>query len=82
MIIDARCRPPLEEFRLYFDLPRITWHGLRTGAKEVSRAFREGAMELYLDEMAQVGIDVAVVQGRNSPVKASRAFLPGSWRRS
>lgn len=67
MIIDVRCRPPLPEFREYFDIPRITWHGRRTGAREVSRAFCEGSMDLFLDEMAQAGIDVAVVQGRNSP---------------
>jgi predicted TIM-barrel fold metal-dependent hydrolase len=67
MIIDVRCRPPLQEFRDYFDIPRITWHGRRTGAKEVSRAFCEGSMELFLEEMALAGIDVAVVQGRNSP---------------
>ncbi|MCC6534204.1 MAG: amidohydrolase [Burkholderiales bacterium] len=67
MIIDVRCRPPLPEFREYFDIPRITWHGRRTGAKEVSRAFCEGSMALYLEEMAQAGIDLAVVQGRNSP---------------
>ena len=51
MIIDVRCRPPLEEFREYFDIPRITWHGRRTGAKDVSRAFCEGSMALYLEEM-------------------------------
>jgi len=67
MIIDVRCRPPLAEFREYFDIPRITWHGRRTGAREVSRAFCEGSMELYFEEMDQAGIDLAVVQGRNSP---------------
>lgn len=67
MIIDARCRPPLDEFRQYFDIPRITWHGARTGAKSVSRAFVEGSMELYFAEMDEAGIDLAVVQGRNSP---------------
>jgi hypothetical protein len=67
MIIDVRCRPPLEEFREYFDIPRITWHGARTGAMSVSRAFVEGSMELYFDEMEEAGIDIAVVQGRNSP---------------
>lgn len=63
MIIDVRGRPPLEEFREYFDIPRITWHGRRTGAKYVSRAFSEGSMELYLNEMEEAGIDVAIVQG-------------------
>jgi len=67
MIIDVRCRPPLDEFRQYFDIPRITWHGRRTGAKEVSRAFREASMELYFEEMDEAGVDLAVVQGRNSP---------------
>jgi len=67
VIIDVRCRPPLPEFREYFDIPRITWHGRRTGAREVSRAFAEGSMELFFEEMATAGIDVAVVQGRNSP---------------
>ena len=67
MIIDVRCRPPLPEFREYFDIPRITWHGRRTGAREVSRAFAEGSMELFFEEMKTAGIDMAVVQGRNSP---------------
>lgn len=67
MIIDMRCRPPLPEFREYFDIPRITWHGRRTGAREVSRAFVEGSMELFFEEMQAAGVDVAVVQGRNSP---------------
>ena len=67
MIIDVRCRPPLPEFREYFDIPRITWHGARTGAKSVSKAFCEGSMELYFQEMDEAGIDVAIVQGRNSP---------------
>ena len=67
MIIDVRCRPPLDEFREYFDIPRITWHGRRTGAKEVSRAFVEGSMELFFEEMDAAGINLAVVQGRNSP---------------
>lgn len=67
MIIDMRCRPPLPEFREYFDIPRITWHVRRTGAREVSRAFVEGSMELFFEEMAEAGVDVAVVQGRNSP---------------
>ena len=64
MIIDVRCRPPLREFREYFDIPRLTWHGRRTGAREVSRAFAEGSMELFFEEMKTAGIDVAVVQGR------------------
>lgn len=81
MIIDMRCRPPLPEFRQYFDIPRITWHGRRTGAREVSRAFREGSMELFFEEMAEAGIDVAVVQGRNSPAvfmgkQFNAAFIP------
>ena len=67
MIIDMRCRPPLPEFREYFDIPRITWHGRRTGAREVSRAFVEGSMDLFFEEMKTAGIDIAVVQGRNSP---------------
>ena len=67
MIIDMRCRPPLEEFRQYFDIPRITWHGRRTGAKTVSQAFVEGSMQMFFDEMDEAGIDLAVVQGRNSP---------------
>lgn len=77
MIIDMRCRPPLEEFRQYFDIPRITWHGKRTGAKEVSKAFIEGSMELFFKEMEQAGIDKAVVLGRNSPgVSMGRKFNP------
>jgi uncharacterized protein len=67
MIIDIRCRPPLDEFRKYFDIPRISWHGARTGAREVSRAFVEGSMELFLKEMDDAGITTAIVQGRNSP---------------
>ncbi|MGE0799382.1 MAG: amidohydrolase family protein [Lautropia sp.] len=81
MIIDMRCRPPLPEFRAYFDLPRITWHGRRTGAREVSRAFREGSMELFFEEMDQAGVSIAVVQGRNSPAvfmgkQFHAAFIP------
>jgi hypothetical protein len=81
MIVDMRCRPPLPEFRAYFDIPRITWHGKRTGAKEVSRAFVEGSMDLFFEEMASAGIETAVVQGRNSPAvfmgrQFNAAFIP------
>ena len=80
-IIDMRCRPPLPEFREYFDIPRISWHGARTGAKEVSRAFVEGSMELFFEEMDEAGIEMAVVQGRNSPAvfmgkQFNAAFIP------
>ncbi len=80
MIIDMRCRPPIEEFRRYFDVPRIAWHGARTGAATVSRAFVEGSMELFFEEMAQAGITLGVVQGRNSPerfmgTKFNEAFI-------
>jgi uncharacterized protein len=80
VIIDMRCRPPLEEFRKYFDIPRITWHGRRTGARSVSRAFVEGSMDLFFEEMHEAGIDMAVVQGRNSPevfmgTKFNAAFI-------
>ncbi|KDC79456.1 amidohydrolase family protein [Bordetella bronchiseptica MBORD635] len=80
-IIDMRCRPPLPEFREYFDIPRITWHGARTGAKQVSRAFVEGSMDLFFEEMDQAGIEIAVVQGRNSPAvfmgkQFNAAFIP------
>ncbi|KDD03795.1 amidohydrolase family protein [Bordetella bronchiseptica MBORD681] len=76
-----RCRPPLPEFREYFDIPRITWHGARTGAKQVSRAFVEGSMDLFFEEMDQAGIEIAVVQGRNSPAvfmgkQFNAAFIP------
>ncbi|AUL14326.1 amidohydrolase family protein [Bordetella bronchiseptica] len=80
-IIDMRCRPPLPEFREYFDIPRISWHGARTGAKQVSRAFVEGSMDLFFEEMDQAGIEIAVVQGRNSPAvfmgkQFNAAFIP------
>lgn len=80
-IIDIRCRPPLPEFREYFDIPRITWHGARTGAKQVSRAFAEGSMDLFFEEMDEAGVDIAVVQGRNSPAvfmgkQFNAAFIP------
>ncbi|KCV39395.1 amidohydrolase family protein [Bordetella bronchiseptica E014] len=76
-----RCRPPLPEFREYFDIPRISWHGARTGAKQVSRAFVEGSMDLFFEEMDQAGIEIAVVQGRNSPAvfmgkQFNAAFIP------
>lgn len=67
MIIDMRCRPPLPEFREYFDIPRLTWHGRRTGAREVSPAFVAGSMEMFFEELKTAGVDIAVVQGRNSP---------------
>lgn len=81
MIIDMRLRPPLPEYRQYFDLPRITWHGRRTGAREVSRAFREGSMELFFEEMDEAGVAIAVMQGRNSPAvfmgkQFNEAFIP------
>lgn len=66
-VIDMRCRPPLPEFRQYFDLDRIAAQGARTGAPVVSRAFVEGSMELFFEEMDEAGIALAVVQGRNSP---------------
>lgn len=80
-LIDMRCRPPLPEFREYFDIPRISWHGARTGAKEVSRAFVEGSMDLFFEEMDEAGIEIAVVQGRNSPAvfmgkQFNEAFIP------
>jgi predicted TIM-barrel fold metal-dependent hydrolase len=81
MIIDMRCRPPLDVYRQYFDIPRITWHGRRTGARQVSEAFVRGSMEMFLEEMAEAGIGIAVVQGRNSPEvfmgrKFNAAFIP------
>jgi predicted TIM-barrel fold metal-dependent hydrolase len=81
MTIDVRCRPPLPEFRAYFDLPRITWHGRRTGAAAVSPAFREGSLPMFFDEMDEAGIELAVVQGRNSPAvfmgkQFNAAFIP------
>lgn len=66
-IVDMRCRPPLPEFRQYFDIDRIAEQGARTGAGPVSRAFVEGSMELFLEEMKEAGITRAVVQGRNGP---------------
>ena len=81
MVIDMRCRPPLPEFRAYFDIPRITWHGRRTGALEVSPAFVAGSMSMFIDEMDEAGIELAVVQGRNSPAvfmgkQFNAAFIP------
>ncbi|TEA76934.1 amidohydrolase family protein [Allopusillimonas ginsengisoli] len=80
-IIDMRCRPPLPEFRAYFDIPRISWHGARTGAAEVSPAFVQGSMDLFFEEMDQAGVEIAVVQGRNSPAvfmgkQFNAAFIP------
>lgn len=66
-VIDMRCRPPLPEFRQYFDLARIAAQGARTGAPAVSRAFVEGSMDLFVEEMEEAGVVLAVVQGRNSP---------------
>ena len=66
-IIDFRCRPPSDYFLSYFDKPRVTWHGKRTGVKEVSPAFMTGSMELFWKEMDEAGVTVAVVLGRNSP---------------
>lgn len=79
-IIDMRCRPPLPEFRQYFDVARIEAQGRRTGAREVSPAFVAGSMPGFLEEMEEAGIDVAVVQGRNSPelfmgVKFNASFI-------
>lgn len=67
MIIDMRCRPPLPEFRQYFDISRIEAQGRRTGARAVSPAFVAGSMDGFVAEMDEAGIALAVVQGRNSP---------------
>jgi hypothetical protein len=79
-IVDMRCRPPLPEFRQYFDISRIAEQGGRTGAGPVSRAFVEGSMELFLEEMKQAGVSRAVVQGRIGPerimgVKFNACFI-------
>lgn len=66
-VIDMRSRPPLPEFRAYFDPARLAALSARSGAAGVPRAFVEGSMELYFEEMAEAGITTAVVQGRNSP---------------
>ena len=66
-VIDMRSRPPLPEFRAYFDPARLAALSVRSGAAGVPRAFVEGSMELYFEEMAEAGITTAVVQGRNSP---------------
>jgi predicted TIM-barrel fold metal-dependent hydrolase len=79
-IIDMRCRPPLVEFRQYFDIARIAEQGGRTGAGPVSPAFVQGSMEMFLEEMEAAGITKAVVQGRNGPernmgVKFNACFI-------
>ena len=81
MVIDRRVSPPLPDVRAYFDIPRITWHGRRTGALEVSPAFVAGSMSMFIDEMDEAGIELAVVQGRNSPAvfmgkQFNAAFIP------
>ena len=69
-VIDMRSRPPLPEFRAYFDPARLAALSARSGAAGVPRAFVEGSMELYFEEMAEAGITTAVVQGRNSPASS------------
>ncbi|MEO8506277.1 MAG: amidohydrolase family protein [Betaproteobacteria bacterium] len=66
-VVDMRSRPPLPEFRAYFDPSRLAALSVRSGAAGVPRAFVEGSMELYFEEMAEAGITTAVVHGRNSP---------------
>jgi predicted TIM-barrel fold metal-dependent hydrolase len=69
-VIDMRSRPPLPEFRAYFDPARLAALAARSGAAGVPRSFAEGSMDLYFEEMAEAGIATAIVQGRNSPASS------------
>jgi predicted TIM-barrel fold metal-dependent hydrolase len=79
MIIDMRCRPPIEEFRRYFELSRVRFQAARSGARSVSRAFIEGSMELFFEEMDEAGIEIGVVQGRNSPERLMGTRFPAAF---
>lgn len=79
-IVDVRCRPPLPEFRDYFEPARLKQQSRRSGAPYVSDAFLTGSMDKFFEEMKGAGITRAVVQGRNSPerimgTKFNAAFI-------
>lgn len=72
-IVDVRCRPPLPEFRAYFEPTRLKQQSGRSGAPYVSDAFLTGSMGKFFEEMKDAGIARAVVQGRNSPERVMGA---------
>jgi uncharacterized protein len=79
-IVDVRCRPPLPEFRAYFEPSRLKQQSARSGAPYVSEAFLTGSVDTFFAEMKSAGIARAVVQGRNSPervmgTKFNAAFI-------
>jgi hypothetical protein len=51
-VIDMRSRPPLPEFRAYFDPDRLAAPSARSGADGVPRAFAPGVKEKVLGRNA------------------------------
>ena len=66
MIIDARCRPPINEFQSQFRTSRMM---ARIPAFPVPDppSYTNDSMELFFQEMEEAGITTAVVVGRNRP---------------
>jgi predicted TIM-barrel fold metal-dependent hydrolase len=70
MIIDFRVQPPFRSFLgIHFYRPRpevedpVTGNAFAIG-RRTSRAFTEGSIEMFVREMDEAGIDVAVIMGQ------------------
>ena len=65
MIIDFRCRPPYDESCYYISDNGISrCYGAFNGNVKTPRSAQEHSMELFWQELAEVGIDKIVMQGR------------------
>lgn len=67
MIVDFRGRPPTKEYLGFFLQERTKYINYRLGAKEVSKAFIEGSLDLFFQEMEEAGITKTLALGRNCP---------------
>jgi len=72
MIIDFRVQPPFKSFLdMYFYRPRpavqdpVTFDPWSIGRRE-SRSYREHSVELFVAELDEAGVDLAVIMGQRS----------------
>lgn len=79
MIIDFRGRPPTPEYLAIFDVSQLEKFSEKVGAKGVSKAFLDGSMDGFFDEMEEAEIDYTVALGQNRPeMRVGETRFPSS----
>ena len=68
MIIDCRCRPPTPQFPAIFKSKVFLRVLDRVGPFGQAPSFIKEDMNLFLSEMDEAGVDIAVLTGRNVPL--------------